>query len=262
MYKLNGFSLDSPSLGWTVLDASEWTAGTTMSRPSLQAPGYDGSVPLPGYRDTPALGIVIGTQHSRLAALKTLLEQPVLTLERAGTEGDAIVQLEGISEERVTSGKDPYMEVKAVLSIPGVWFRGPVTETAGTTVSRKTVVDVFPGLTGKVTDSLIRFTDITNPKVTDSAGTFMAYKGVVNPGQFLILDSATGLGRMTTSQKWDQGTEVDPLLLSYGRGPAFFTITPFIDKDPAETVGRLTVTATTATETSKVTVRGRSAYSV
>lgn len=216
--------------------------------------------------------IVLGLRYSRLPGIRALLAQPELYLERLGTTGTARVQLDGMTEERVTGGKDPEMEIKILLSIPGVWLRGPETEYSTPADHGPTGrLDVFPGLTGKITDALVRFTGVTNPKIADSAGSFMAYAGEVPPGSYLILDSATGRGYMRTSEGWDitgkraEGgesvTEVDPLRISYGKGPAFFTVTPFIDRDPESPAGRLTVTSNAGGAPLTV-IRGRNAYSV
>lgn len=261
MYKVNGISLDDPARGWTVLNSSERTAGITIARPTLTIPGRDGGIPLPGYQETPALGLVIGTPRRYLAALKTLLQQPALRLERAGTPGTATVQLDAVSDTVVGAGMDAEMEVKVVLSIPGVWYRGDVEETKGLPVSSGTAVSVFPGLTGKVPDALVRFTDVVNPRVTDSAGSFMAYTGTVPAGSYLTLDAVTGRGYLTGTAKWSGGTEVDPLLIGYGRGPDFLTITPYITTDPDNPSGRLTVTHSGG-GTPVIAIRGRNAYLV
>lgn len=263
MYKVNGVSLHNPAHGWTVLDSSEWTAAATIARPSLAIPGIPGSIPLPGTQETPALGLVIGTRYSRLAHLKTLFAQPELHLERAGTPGTALVQVQGTADTRVSAGEDPEYELKVILSIPGVFFRGDTEESEfELTGSTATTVRPFPGITGLVNDALFRLTEVTDPKVQDSAGTFMAYTGTVNAGQYLVMDAGTGAARLLTGPGWTGGTEVDPLMLSYGRGPAFLTVTPVLGEDLSSTTARLSVTYRNHGAGASLAIRGRSAHLV
>lgn len=261
MPSINGISLDDTVRGWTYLEASEWTAATGMARPSLTVPGVDGSVPMTGTQDTPVLPISVGCTFDTLEALKSVFLQPSLDFTREGTPGSAAAQLNSLSEVRVTGGKNPQMELKAVLSFPGVWFRGPVETVTAPVTSPSTAVTAFAGISGKVTDSLVRLTDVTDPKVTDSAGTFVKYTGTVPAGQYLRIDSLTGRAWLTGSDTWSGGSEVDQTLLSFGRGPGFFTITPkFID--PETRTGSLTVTSTARGSGAAIDIKGRSAYLV
>lgn len=279
MYKINGFNLHDPERGWTVLDSSEWTTGTAINRPALSSPGVDGGVPLPGYQETPSLGLVIGTKYSKLNALKIIMGQQELTLEKAGTPGRALVQLNSMTEDRATGGADPEMEVSIALTIPGVWMRGPeeifnavpwveTPEVPEVEIPKPELVqdepfDVFPGLTGKVTDAVLRLTGVENPKVTDSAGSFIAYKGAVAAGTFLLLDCATGRGWTTTTTSWTRSLEeVNPVLIQSGRGPAFLTITPYLGEDPETPVGRLTITWSKSLGAPGAELKGRCAYIV
>lgn len=259
MYKINGFNLHDPARGWTVTDSTEWTVGTTIARPSLTAPGRDGAVPLPGYQEAPSLGIVVSTPHSRLNTLKTILGQSELTLEKDGRPGTALVQLNALTEERMTGGADPETELRINLTIPGVWLRGGLETYEFPDLVHNAPIEVFPGLTGKVSDAVLRLTDMRNPRITDSSGSFIAYRGTIAPNAFLLLDCATGVGWHNVNASWDSRDAADPELIHYGRGPGFLTITPALGEDPDTTTGRLVVTWDETAGAPGVALRGRSA---
>lgn len=264
MFSINGITLDNPARGWVVLNSSDTTAGANMSRPSLSRPGEDGTTPMPGTLEAPALGVVVGCRRSTLEALRSVFLQPTLNLGRLGTPGTAVVELRDLSPAIVGTGPDPDMELKAVLSFPGVWFRGPV-ETFGVGPgfdSSTTELDCFPGISGKITDALIRVTDVPSFRVTDSAGSFIQYADTVPAGTGLRIDTATGRGWLAAPWDWTGGTEVDPLALSFGRGPGFLTITPTFT-DPDDRTGRLTISVGSGARTgSTLEVQGRNAHNV
>lgn len=261
MYSINGFNLDNPALGLTVLDSSDLTAGAALTRPSLTRPGIDGSVPMPGTLDTPVLGIAIGCNRPQLDLVKAVFLQPVLNLGRAGTYGTAAAQLKSLTDTRVTGGIDYELEVKAVLELPGVWFRGELeTFTLGPGfLSPVMELRVFPGISGKVTDALVRVRDVTNVTVADAAGSFIRYTGTVPADSALRIDTATGRGWLSAPDAWTGGTEVDPLALSFGKGPGFLAITPSFT-DPSDRAGVLTITVDDRGGSATAAVRGRNAY--
>lgn len=259
MHSINGVQLDDPARGWVELDLSELVAGTAISRPSLTRPGIDGSVPMPGTLDTPAVAVAVSCRKSALATLRAVFLQPTLNLGRAGTYGTAVAELKAITAVPVTGGTDPEMEVKAVLELPGVWYRGDVETFTKPLAAASEALSVFPGITGKVTDALVRFTGCTDPKATDAAGSFVAYTGTIADGAWLRIDTATGRGWTTTTDVWTGGTEVDPLALTFGKGPGFLTITPSFT-DPATRAGALTVTTTARTAGATASIQGRNAY--
>jgi hypothetical protein len=261
VFSINGISLHDTVRDWTVLGSSEQTSGTAITRPSLTVPGLDGTFALPGTQDAPALAIMVGTPESGLAALRALLLQPSLKLGKAGVPGTATAELAALTPERIGAGQDPHYEVKILLGIPGIWYRGDVeTSTAG--IATATVeLSTFPGISGKVRDALVRLTDVSNPKVTDAAGMFFQYAGTIPAGSWLRFHSDSGRAWLTETDTWEGGTEVDPLALTYGRGPGFFHITPSFT-DPSLRAGVLTVTSTLYGPTAAIDVQGRNAYLV
>lgn len=262
LYSINGIALDDPARGWTVTDSSEWVAGLSIARPSLTAPGVDGSLVMPGSVETPAISLVVSVPRSTLDDLRALLLQPQLNLGRAGTPGAVYAELASLVPVRESIGDSPDFSAKVVLKLPGVWFRGDVeTSPSAALTADGQVVRVFQGISGRITDALVRVTDITNPMVADSAGSFMAYSGTVGPSQFLRMHAETGRAWLTGTDTWAGGTEVDPLLVSYGMGPNFFAINPSFT-DPSDRAGSLTVTASARGAGAALAVQGRNAYLV
>lgn len=261
MYSINGIALDDQARGWTVLDSSEWTSGTAITRAKLRIPGTDGGFPLRGYQDTPALAIVIGVPHSGLASLRALFNQDALELGRNGTPGTATVELASLTPTRAGGAGDAPYEVKIALEVPGLWYRDEVTTATAVIDSAAVTAAVFPGISGKVRDAIIRVTDVTDPQITDAAGMFVKYTGTVPAGTWLRFHADSGRAWETTTDAWDGGTEVDPLNVSYGRGPGFFHITPYFT-DPDTRAGQLTITTTAHGATAAIDVQGRNAYIV
>lgn len=261
MYSINGIALHDPARDWTVLDSSEWTSATSITRAKLRIPGMDGGFPLPGYEDAPALALVIGLPHSGLASLRTLLNQPTLELGRAGTPGTVTVELASLTPTRAGGAGDAAYEVKIALEIPGLWFRDDVTTETAVIDAASVTATVFQGISGKVRDALVRVTDVTDPQITDAAGMFIKYTGSVAAGSWLRFHSDSGRAWLTDTDAWDGGTEVDPLAISYGRGPGFFHITPSFT-DPDHRAGELTVTTSAFGTTAAIDIQGRNAYIV
>lgn len=260
MYSINGFSLHQPDIGLTVLDASDLTAGTAITRPSLTRPGIDGSVAMPGTLDTPVLGIAIGCNRPQLDLVKAVFLQASLNLGRVGTYGTAVAQLKALTDTRITGGAEYELEVKAVLELPGVWFRGELeTFTLGPGFHTDVNMIVFPGISGKVTDAVLRFSDVTNLTAYDAGGSFVRYTGTVPPDAALRVDTATGRAFLGGLNDWTGGTEIDPLTLSFGKGPEFMTITPSFT-DPANRAGRLGIVSDATGPNATFDVRGRNAY--
>jgi hypothetical protein len=218
---------------------------------------------MPGTQEPPSLGLVIGCRRSTLDALRSVFLQPALELGRAGTYGTVAAELNDLTAERVTGGTDPEMELKAVLSFPGVWFRGPEESFTLGPGFHSPVMEfpVFPGITGKVTDAMLRFTDVTDIKVTDSAGSFIRYSGTVSEDYALRVDTSTGRGWLCGLTDWYGGTEVNPTDLTFGRGPGFLTITPSFT-DPFNRAGALTVSVGARGPAASITVKGKNAYHV
>lgn len=215
---------------------------------------------MPGRETAPALALVIGTPYSSLESLRALLTQPALELTKAGQLGSAAVQLASISQVRVGMGADPAFEVTVTLDFYDVWYRGPEeTFTVPLDAAAKTA-PVFPGLSGKVTDTLVRLTDCTSPKVRDNAGSFFSYTGTIPAGSWLRFDAVTGRAWLTNTDAWTGGTEVDALLLGFGSRPGFLRITPEFTLTPATRRGKLTVTTTARGDTAAIDIRGHNAY--
>lgn len=263
MYSINGFPVHNPGADLSLLDSSDWTAGVSMSRPSLTVPGRAGSVPMEGVEDTPALSLLVGGPRSALIRLRAILSAPTLAFARAGTPGTADAQLATIAFEKIGAGMDPYMEATIVLNFPGVYFRSPA-ETAGADLADTgtTTVTGFPGITGRIHDAVIRFTGVTNPRATalDNPRRFIGYKGNVPSGTWLRLHADTGRAWKTATDTWTGGTEVDPLTIVSGAGQGFLTLSPHLGADPMTSTTGVKATYTSPTAGARVELRARNAH--
>jgi hypothetical protein len=152
------------------------------------------------------------------------------------------------------------MEYVIVLSFPGMWYRGELTtETVVLDAATKTV-PLFSGLSGKVEDSLVRLTDVSNPRVTDTAGSWFSYSGTIAAGSFLRFDTTSGRA-WTTGDAWVGGTEVPASTLSFASTP-YLSITPEIMSNVMTRRGRLTVTSTARGTAAAISVQGRNSFLV
>lgn len=262
MYSINGHSLTQPEYSWRVISGTELTAAVEVTRPNLTTPGADGSVPMPGVVSAPVFAIIVGTTLGALEPLRVLLTQPELTLTKVGQNGSLAVELVSFTPTRVGIGDNPEHEVKIILQAPGVWFRDTETTSTQPLNAASKTVSVFPGISGKVHDALVRVTDCTNPKIKDSAGTWIAYTGTIPAGSYLRFNCKNGKGFITTTDTWTGGTEVDHSLITFGRGPNTLVLTPSFTLTPAERTARLTVTTSARGDTAQINVRGRNAYSI
>lgn len=273
MYSLNGIPMHNPAAGYSLLDSSDWAAGTSISRPSLTVPGRDGSVAMPdGVEDTPAISLLVGGCRSVLTRLRAILTVSNLSLTREGTPGAAQAELASVAFEKIGTGMDPHMEATIVLNLPGVYFRSPA-ETAGedllansseTRPYSSTAVTGFDGITGRISDAVIRFTGCTDPKATalDNPLSFIGFKGTIAQGEWLRLHADTGRGWKTGTDTWTGGTEVDPLSIITGTGQGFLTLSPHIGTDPMTSTTGILATYTAPTPGARAEIRARNAHAV
>lgn len=262
MYTLNGHPLDNPALGWAVSRTSEWVAPASFERTALNVPGVHGSVPMPGRQSAPALAVTVHSPHTGLTGLLTLLKQPALMLEKRGQAGTAVVEVASVTPTRLSLGENPTFEVSIVFNIPGIDYRD--VESTVTTVldAGSKTVSVFPGISGIVTDSVIRLTDCVNPRVQDSAGSWFSYNGSISSGQYLRFHAASGRAWMTSGDSWSGGTEVSASSIGLGPRPHYLAVTPEFSLTPATRRGKLTVSTSSRGSNAAIAVRGRNAFAV
>ena len=123
------------------------------------------------------------------------------------------------------------------------------------------------GSTAPITDAVIRFTGpAVSPAIVDVAtGGSLSRPGGLLEGQRLLVDCARMRAARVTTDTWDfaAGTDVTGDMQADGPGSAsrWLHLTPQISGgDPFSRSVRITTTATSTSEASKVEIRGRSAY--
>lgn len=261
MYSLNGNPLDAPEFGWKILSATDWNTAINVERPNLVIPGFDGTVPLRGRVETPTLKIVVGGHRSALLRLRALLVGQTFTLTHSLADGaSATVQLTEAPSVATPGSKedDPWSEMTISLLIPGVYLRSSSTDSTTVLDAASKTVNVLPGLSGSVDDSIIRLTDCTNPEVRDAASnTWVRYTGVIESGQYLRINTRLGRAWRTNSDTWSGGTEVE---IQSGVGPYYLRIQPTLTA--SSTTGKLTVTTSARGENAAITVRAQNAYNL
>ncbi|MEC5185295.1 hypothetical protein RCH12_002771 [Cryobacterium sp. MP_3.1] len=252
-YEINEVPLQK--LG-TVTSETQFTAGTTINRPELSIPGFDGQIEMDGVEEVPAIRIEMLVEFERIAAVRTLFRSDSLVLGYSGST--AVAQLRTITEELVSINDE--FKVTIVLSLPYIWLRSPETLTTALLDAASKTVTVWPGLTGKVSDAGVRIAGpFTGLRVKDNGRSFFEYSAAVPAGTWLRFEAATGRAYTTTTDAWSGGTEVTDLVQT-GPGPYAFRITESWSTDPAVTRGKLTVTTATRGATTIFELKGRPAY--
>lgn len=266
MYTLNTVPLHQPtsSLGWVVTSETQWTAGTSITRPELTIPGFDGEIgfeEMNAVEDVPVISVVIVTPNASHQKLRALLRSE--RLELSTSNGYVwFAQIQKIEEEPAGMGETPDMRVSVIFRLPGIWGRDAEVTTTETVLDTATkTVTAFSGLTGKVGDAILRIAGpATGLKISDSARSTVAYAPEIPEGSFLRFESTTGRAWVTTSDAWTGGTEVTDDVVG-GPGPYAFRIIPAFNADMTMR-GKLTVVTATRGASTIFALRGRAAYTL
>ncbi|WP_409047045.1 hypothetical protein AB2L57_10645 [Microbacterium sp. HA-8] len=263
MYTLNGLPAHSPSLGWILTYDTTFIYSTTITRPEVRIPGFDGAVEMDGVEDVPGVTLVWSVRESELPGLRNVLRSPTLTLGKGA--GEAEVNLRSFTPEKIGIGSDPEYTVTAELVIPGVWTRGAEV-TATTPLDQDTqVIDVLTGSDGKVSDGTLLIDGPFAPgvEVHDMAGlSWIRYTKGLWAGATLRYDMATGRAWVhNASNPYESPLYEATADIETGPEIYYLRITPVIDgADPTLAQPKLRVTSTGRSATSALTVRARPAY--
>lgn len=266
MYSINGVALDNPTLGWSVQAQTRALIGVSRRITNLEEPGRDGNTRLPVTTAPSRIRLVVRTPRSNLGALLALL----------GSTGDPYIALTSNPARRAIfelldavpvglTASDELVEVEALLSLPGVYWRDTNEVTLGPVAIGNAVqdIDVLPGITAPVADAMIyiggAFDDV---EFRDASGAWVrTIKAWVGSGSGLLYLAATGQAyRVNTSAPWTPVTDVSDGIDTSG-GPGFVITPRMVGSDPTNTKGTIRVTTTQQTGV-QVRVRARGAYLV
>jgi len=196
---------------------SVYRSPLTVRGKRLTIPGQHGNAPLgkaPEFEAPPATFqfLIRGTKvDERAFALQALLALPRLLLAREdlGLTVTADAELASFTPGKYLPGNHAYFD--ASLTLPAVFFRGPLTDSPVVPVSppQTTTFPTLNGSTAPVTDPVFRFAGpVTAVQLTDPAtltGLTWAGSGVTS-GQYLYLDAGNlRAWRTSSATQWVPG---------------------------------------------------------
>ncbi|WP_314647608.1 hypothetical protein [uncultured Microbacterium sp.] len=262
-YTLNGIPADNPDLGWYLTYDSQFVYSTTITRPEVLVPGYDGAIEMDGVENVPGVTLVWSINESQLPGLRNVLRSESLILGKG--QGTASVSLRSFEPTKVGMGANPEYEVRAELVISGVWLRGAETSETTTIASNTQTVNVLTGSDGKVSDGalVLHGPFAAGVRVQDVAGlSWIRYTSAVPVDASIRYELATGRAFQVADggNAFTGGTEVTPSLET---GPDIFylRLTPVISAaNPLVAQPKLRVTSMGRGESSALTLRARPAY--
>lgn len=266
MYALNGFNLDSNSLGGYLLFDSQPYAGINRRSNSFQAGARDGRIAVPWQNDAPVIALVERLPAANLGAFEALLNSATLELNRTDVaDRFASVELTSLAVENLATA-DAWVDVRFTLQFNDVYWRAEdvTTYTPVALDSPSVTVQVFSGISAPIRDAIIRVKGGAAAIVlTGSNGTQATYGTNLATTSWFRFESATGRAFTTTTDTWTGGTEVTGLVQN-GVGPYFLELAPTFTTpgDPTTRVAELRVIAATRSGTPTVEVRGRNAFLV
>lgn len=264
MFRVNGIELDNPDMGWICRDESTVVSSLDVQRSALVVPGRDGVVPVDGWLSPPIVPIHVETPRANQGALRALFMRSTITLTEDGQTGiEAACELMSITPPATWGPADEVVELRAMLRIPGVYWRDTTasTSSAAAISSASIVAEVMAGLSGPVRDAIVRVKGgASGLRVTDSEGSWFEYTASLASGDYLRFEAATGRAFVTSSDTWTGGTEVTGDI-DNGPGPYYLELSPTFT-DPATRVAKVTVTTTERTGSPTIEIRGKRAHAV
>ena len=275
-WRLNGVDLHNPSRGWSLQAGTVWRAPVTPRLSRVELPGRSGEVTTgpPGYvLEAPLLtfewlvtAVDVWALDRTLDDLTVLLTSTPLRVTRLNTGGAfdrhdtfADARLVSISERdtvRVGAGSAS-LRMVAQLRIPGVAFRGPVTESA-LAANGRTLLAGLAGSTAPIPDAVVRVAGpATYASVTDEAtGTSITWTGSLAAGEYAYLDAGRLLLHKTTSPgAWGVLGADSPELDYSVAGP--LRVTPRV---PSYTTERTVAVVSALTGSGALLMRAQAAY--
>ena len=232
-WRING--LGEADLG-ALLRGTLWRPPVTARRPLVEIPGRHGVIS--GQRptfDAPTLPLVVEHRYksadlieAAVNRLVRLLAQPALTLSRVITTPGGVETVTSAPADLVAVDWGDFRAWSSgtatiMLSIPGVFLRGPVTASTAANLGTSTTLTLanLAGSTAPIGDAIIRIKGgLTNPSVTDAnSGSGISWSGTLATTDYLYLDARTLTARRSTSATaWTSGGTDVTSTLSYPVG--------------------------------------------
>lgn len=261
-YLINGFAAHNPDLGWILERDTQFVYSTTITRPDLAIPGFDGVIEMDGVEEVPGVTLVWTVRESALPGLRNVLRSNPLTLTKAGRS--ASVSLRSLEPEQIGIGPDPAYRVTAELILTGVWLRGPETTKTFMLTPGTQTLDVLAPSDGKVHDGVIVISGPLAPglMLQDVAGmSWVRYTAAVPAGARLRYDMASRSAWLVLiGDGFTGGSEMSQYLQT-GPSVYYLRLCPVIDpKNPAIARPKLRVTANGTSAATLLTVRARTAH--
>ena len=252
----NGIDLDDNPMGTHLLDSSSPRAGIERRTTTVTGGRRSGNTAVPQADESPVLVLVVRVPQASEDAFLALMGSASMVLGHRGWAAPA--ELLGVAASLGFN----FTDYSCTFRIPAMFWRDLVVTTSSTAIGAASITaDVFPTLTAPVRDAIVRIKGgVTNPRFTDSNGSYFQYTGVLPATSWLRFEAATGRAFTSTADVWAGGTQVTNLI---SNGPSAYPLelTPYF-VDPTVRVARFTLTTSARTGTPTVEVRGKRAYRV
>lgn len=263
MYSVNGIALDNEGKSWVLRAPTKPLSQIVTERASVRSPGTDGvAAGIGGFADPVTLPFMVRTPKTNLEALVALF-MPGGVLSVTG-DASRQVLFEFLSFSYTGYGAaDADVDAQFLIRLPEVWWRSASTSTSSAASISSGSVDVsgfFSGMSAPVQDAIIRVKGrVGGLIVSDHGGAWFSLDDILDTGEYLRFESATGRGFITTSDAWVGGTEVSDRI-DYGGPRGVFELTPYWASDPATRSGKLKVSTLSRSGTPTIEVRGKAAF--
>lgn len=270
-WTLNGYDLDT-ALGCVLLDGTTWHTDNSVRDTSVIVPGAHGIV-TSDYLPTFEAGHVnlelewnVGSQselEAKVNHVRALFMYPNLTLERSsgGVTVSARVRFQSISHSDFLAGS--HVRALIVLSVPKVFFRGAIEESAAMTIGASSTLEIphLSGSTAPIVDPVLRIAGpATFIGVYDlTTGTGITWNGSMSAGQYLFLCPSPLSARISSSPTaWYSGG-IDQTSMVSWPAAGRLQLWPMVQ---TPTVRKVLVDAYSASgaSTTKLTVRASGSY--
>jgi len=251
VYSINGINISKNiTRQWFWRNGSKVIMDLAKSTIDLRLPGRNGNRRVPSVYNSPVIAIKIYTPRENYEALMSLMTQRVTYLTSTQKVGREL-ELEYLSSSIESYDKDQFYDVTFLMRVNDVFWRDQVeTEYSFPITTATQYFDVFPGLSGEISDGLLFIGgNFGQMEIYDSAGSWVKTTGGGWAGTTsgLLYDIKTGQAwRSTTTLPWvpvtDRSKSVD---VSAFTG---FQIVPYFT-DPATRKGYLKVITQVQTST-------------
>lgn len=260
MYSINTIPLDNKVLGWRLLRASSPLPSLSYNSVVLERSGRDGARAMPSTRGVTTITFTVETNGAGMEPLFALFTTPSLSVTKDDRPGvSATATLVSTAVESYHPAKDRYQHSFMVEIRQAAWRGSVVTTPFQASATSGATLTLFPGISAPVQDALVRIKGpITNPVVTDDAGSFFTLTGSIAAGSYVRFDMNNGRAWLTTSDTWAGGTEVSGLI-DFGGPRGVFEITPKFTS-PTTRIGSVRLTQTTQAAGAGFQVRGQAAH--